>query len=198
MEGNWKVKHMNDKIQLGREEIICLLQDLGDRLLEKGVYAQMYIYGGAVICAEYQLRETTFDIDCIYTDDNIRQQAEIIAKKRNIQQDWLNYAVAEIVFEDMYRQDKPIREVRFGALTISIPTARQLLAMKLFSARLGISNDLDDAYKLAVSLEIKTQYQLRSLLLEYFKKESVIKRNKYEKNVIGRFINTLVERLSKL
>ncbi len=177
-------------IPLNREDIIALLTELGQLLYDNNIQSNFLVYGGAVMCVEYELRYSTFDIDCIFTDERVRSYASIMSSKYNIQRDWLNDAILSIVTEDMRKQDF-IRTYSLGGLRISVPSIRQMLAMKVFSARIDGSNDLLDAYNLARELGINNSRQIREILTEYFKKESIREQNKKYKNKIGRFIREL-------
>ena len=183
-----------NKTPLDKNKILGLLTELGNMLMSNNIQSNMYVYGGTVMCLEYGLRCSTFDVDCIYTNDMTRTFAEGLALKYNIQKDWLNNAIIDIVVNDMCKQEVQ-KTVEIGGLLISIPTPKQMIAMKVYAARLGTSNDLDDAYKLCVMMGIKSSSQIRSVLSEFFKTESIRNRNKVHKNIIGRFIDKLEERL---
>ena len=171
-----------------------LLLELGTRLQDLDKKVDIGVYGGAVICMEYELRQTSFDIDCVYTDMIIDKLVADIAKKYNIQSDWMNSAVRDIVFDDMKYQEM-VKTVQYGGLCISLPSIEQMLAMKLYAARLRTSSDFDDAYSLCKLMGITTGTELRAILTKFFKHESIRLRNKTDGNTIGRFINKLSEAL---
>lgn len=181
---------MSSNRKLNKKDIINLLSELGNMLYEDNILSILYLYGGAVMCCEFELRESTFDVDCIFTDNKVKKYANRLAKKHNIQDNWLNDAILEIVTEDMKKKEV-YKELEFKGLTVVIPTARQMLAMKIFSGRLGISDDLDDAIKLCRELKINNRTQLQNILNEFFKKNSIRDRNKRYNNIIGKFINAL-------
>lgn len=182
------------EIKLDKEYIEELLSELGDRMQRDGVYSVMYIYGGTVMCAAYELRGTTFDVDCIYDNSIVERYAKNIARDYNIQDSWLNSAIRDIVYEDMIKEEV-YDEIQYGNLKVVIPSMRQMLAMKLFSARMGTSEDFDDAWKLSQELGIKTEGQLRNILSEFFRQDSIRDRNKRHSNIIGKFIRNLSEEL---
>jgi len=90
-----------------------MLIELGDTLQARGKIVNIGIYRGAVMCMEYELRITSYDIDCIYSDEIVRTLALDMAKKHNIQTDWLNDAIRDIVSEDMKTQEM-YKVVQFG------------------------------------------------------------------------------------
>ncbi len=182
-------------VLLTRTDTINLLTELGQLLYENNIQSNFFVHGGAVMCVEYELRHSTFDIDCIFTDERVRRYANVLSKKYDIQDDWINDAISSIVTEDMKRQEVS-RTYDVGGLKISVPSIRQMLAMKVFSARLDRSDDLPDAYNLAKELGIRSEYQIREVLTEYFKKESIKEQNKRYKNKIGKSIRELEALLS--
>lgn len=190
------MRNNTEKTPLTKEIINELLIELGNMLEENNIQANFYVYGGAVMCVEYELRYYTFDIDCIFSDENVRRYSKILTKKYKLHEDWLNDAILNIVNTDMKKEEFE-RTVRIGGLNVYVPTIEQMLAMKLFSARMGASKDLEDAYKLARIIGIRNTTQMRNILKTYFKLESIRDRNKKHKNIIGRFMVKLEELLNE-
>jgi len=183
-----------DGIKLTKPIMQQLLTELGMRLQAIDRHAVIGIYGGAVMCMEFECRVSSFDIDCIYdNEDVIPSIAKEISLANKIQGDWLNNAIQSIVLEDMNvdagRNMMTKRE--YAGITALFPSAEQMLAMKIYAARLDGSSDFEDAVALCEILQIANKMQLQSILTKYFKRESIRERNKLNSNVIGRFISRL-------
>jgi hypothetical protein len=176
------------------QELATLLNDLGATLLRNGVTAEIMIYGGAVMCMEYGARASTTDIDYTYDNQYVSRYADEVGKHYGLDKGWINSAVQDIVRGDMIHREVA-KTLYFGALTINIPTPQQMLAMKLYAARMGEDFvDLQDAIFLARHLGITKRIELDGVLKTYFSLDAVRKRNKRYSNVIGRFMGE-VEKL---
>ncbi len=201
-----------DKVELNREKILYLLERLNDKLKEDDKVVMLSMYGGAVMCLGYELRGYTFDVDVIYSDLVLEKYIEKIAEEENIQNDWMNSHILQVIHNKLKKSDN-INKLDYSNLKIVYPNKKQMLAMKLYSARFytskdkrskrqnireGIkSNDFLDAVILAKDLGLKTESQLKEVIGEYFKKEDIRKRNIDESNVIGVFIREVSKELSK-
>lgn len=181
-------------MELGRDEILSLLSELGDALERDNITASIMIYGGAVMCVAYGARLSTTDIDYTYDNRYVEKYAKEIARKYNLSNGWINSAVQDIVSKNKVKEEVADVWV-FGGLTVRIPSPRQMLAMKLFAARLSDSHDLEDALFLARLLGIQNKFQLDSVLKEFFSLESVRRRNLRNKNIVGRFLDEVAKRL---
>jgi Nucleotidyltransferase of unknown function (DUF6036) len=51
---------------LDREFIIKAFRRLGDRLVQRGVVADIYVFGGAAMALAYDARRATRDIDAVF------------------------------------------------------------------------------------------------------------------------------------
>lgn len=177
-------------------EMINRLHELNNRLALKDTCATLYVYGGFVMCFAYELRETTMDIDCIHNNYEVEKIAKDMEKELGLEKGWLNTAVKDIVQGDMYNQQF-INHFKLSNLDIVIPSPEQMLAMKLYSARYG-TEDFNDAVKLALMQNITSRIQLYDILKAYFKEKSIRERNKYNKNIIGRFIEDVEHEIKSI
>lgn len=127
-------------VGLGREDIRALLDDLSEELSARGVRADLFLVGGAAIAVAYDEARSTRDLDAVFLPtDVVREAAAAVAERRGLVPDWLNDAVKGFLpGPDPDAQ----RFYASESLNVDVASARYLLAMKLFSAR--VENDADD------------------------------------------------------
>jgi Nucleotidyltransferase of unknown function (DUF6036) len=125
---------------LGRDDIRALLDDLSAELAARGARADLFLVGGAAIAVAYDEARSTRDLDAVFLPtDVVREAAAAVAERRGLVADWLNDAVKGFLpGPDPDAQ----RFYASASLNVDVASARYLLAMKLFSAR--VENDADD------------------------------------------------------
>lgn len=124
---------------LGRDEIRALLDDLSAELKARGARADVFLVGGAAIAVAYDEARSTRDLDAVFLPTEVvRDAAAAVAERRGLVPDWLNDAVKGFLpgpdpdAQRFYSSD---------SLNVDVASARYLLAMKLFSARVEIDAD---------------------------------------------------------
>ena len=163
---------------MDKEQILSLLRELGDELAKESCIAVISVYGGSAIAMAYCDTRTSNDIDFILNSGDWRifyRIAGNMAKKYNLNDKWISEAVEEIVSIDMKNDFELLNYGQFGGLIIRIASAEQLLAMKIFSARL--EKDSDDAVMLANQINVRSKDGLMKILNKYFKSEAITQRN---------------------
>jgi hypothetical protein len=125
---------------LGRDDIRALLDDLSHELAARGARADLFLVGGAAIAVAYDEARATRDLDAVFLPtDVVRDAAAAVAERRGLAVDWLNDAVKGFL-------PGPDPDARLfyesDSLSVDVASARYLLAMKLFAAR--VENDTDD------------------------------------------------------
>jgi len=125
---------------LGRDDIRVLLDDLSRELAARGARADLFLVGGAAIAVAYDDARSTRDLDAVFLPaDVVREAAAAVAQRRGLVVDWLNDAVKGFLpgpdpdAQPFYASD---------SLNVDVASARYLLAMKLFAAR--VENDAED------------------------------------------------------
>lgn len=178
------------------ENLLMLLKELDDIFKARNKYITLNIYGGFVMCA-YAMRYTTDDIDAVFieSEKEVEEAVKLISRKYNINENWLNSAVKDIIFEDMKVEKLNLFNAGLTNIMINFPSIDQLLAMKMYSARMN--KDLDDAVNLAKRIGITNEMQLDIILKQYFILEKIRERNKTHGNIIGRFRRAVAEKLKK-
>jgi hypothetical protein len=126
-------------------EINKYLSSLGKQLRKIHIDGELIICGGAAMLLEYDSRETTKDIDGIFSPKTeINEIARKIAYENNLSDDWLNDKVKySRSFIKTLRENSEYYKV-YGNLTVYTVNLEQMIAMKLVAFRVGISHDLED------------------------------------------------------
>jgi hypothetical protein len=120
---------------LNRAQITQALRRLGDLALEQSITLEVSLYGGAVFTLVYGSRDVTKDVDAVVRQSEIAQQLALkVAKELSLPDDWLNDNVKQFLAENEAKRQ--LNQADFGkGLSVSVPTAKYLLAMKLRACR---------------------------------------------------------------
>jgi hypothetical protein len=134
-------------IEFDKEAIQDLLHDLDVRLRQRGVAASVYIVGGAAIALRGTRDERrTADVDAMFNEPAVTDEAATMAAERHLPPNWLN-AAAQHWLPPLPAE--AIKPPAAAGLTILIAPEDHLLAMKLVALR---SKDAGDIVALAKSL----------------------------------------------
>ncbi|MCL1883931.1 MAG: DUF6036 family nucleotidyltransferase [Defluviitaleaceae bacterium] len=190
------------KIELTKEDVIQILGCIDEELRNEGLSATAIIYGGcAMMLHGYDTRATT-DIDYIVKDVPLADFSRIIDRVVEKSNPPFKRSLFDITMGVLIAEHFKLNELKelnlFSNLHVSVATVRQLLAMKLFSARMGTEfHDLADALHLAKELGLRSAIELKDTMLDYVEKTSVDKINKDARNpnAIDRFILEVEKRL---
>lgn len=148
-----------------RDYLLELLNELNERLYQKEIIGDIVLYGGAVMCLQYNAREFTQDIDAYLSPKSeIELIVEEIAIEKGISLDWLNDSVTQFISNC----EKVQIFMKLPNLNIYTANPDYLLAMKIQSFRIGISSDEDDIIFLIKELEITTIAEVIEIIEEYF------------------------------
>jgi hypothetical protein len=114
---------------MGRDDLLDLLRDLGGRLQQRGLSADLYVVGGAAIALAFDHRRVTRDIDAAFHPaDTVREEASRLAEQRGLPPDWLSSAA--IAFAPPGRDEDAVA-LDLPGLAVSVASPEHLLAMKL-------------------------------------------------------------------
>jgi hypothetical protein len=133
-------------LTLSREDIIELLTMVGAHLEADEVRGELFVVVGAAMALAYNTRRLTADVDGVFEPKSeIYDAARAVAQDRkDLPVDWLNDAVKSL----LPGADPDARVVlTVPGLTVSVPSPRYLLALKVQAAR--IDRDADDIVALA-------------------------------------------------
>jgi hypothetical protein len=171
-----------------KEDILKYLNILNKKLKKKGIKGQIGLFGGTVMCLAFNARKSTKDIDAIFEPkETIYTFAKQIADENNLSENWLNDSVKGFLSKNI--QMKVFKNM--SHLTIYIPSAEYMLAMKCVSARLTGSKDVDDVIFLLNYLNIKTTEEALEIIKKYFPPDRIPLKTEYF--LIELFQNTKVD-----
>lgn len=156
------------------------LTALGNELKKLKIVGELIICGGAVMLLEYNSRNTTKDIDGIYSPSTeMKELIRKIAHKHELPEDWLNDSVkySKSYIRDLRTNSKFHR--RYGNLVVYKADIEQMIAMKLVAFRLGQSHDLIDLevlmQKYSASMGKITPDVLKNLVIKYYGNLEILK-----------------------
>ena len=141
-----------------------LFEEIGDELDKVELYTTLDVYGGVAIMLSFMSHYSSDDMDIRFSGvsyDVFKQIIDKISKKYpELGPNWVDEGVAVIIRNHM-KQEDIVETYDLGALRIRQPKAEQLLAMKLFAARLEEDkNDLEHAIVLCKDLGVRDRLQL--------------------------------------
>ncbi len=119
-------------VELDAEKMRALLDELDERLRDRGIAASIYLVGGAAMALEYGRESLTPDIDAITSHAAVFEEAGDMATKHGLSDRWLNASAAPWVPpQPDGATERPTRK----GLTVHVAPAQHVLAMKLVSLR---------------------------------------------------------------
>ena len=78
-------------VLLGREELEQAFTELGERLAQRGVVADIFVVGGAAMALAYDSDRVTRDVDAMFVPHGIvREEALAVAERRGLPPWWLD------------------------------------------------------------------------------------------------------------
>lgn len=142
-----------------------LFEEIGEELSNVGLYATMDVYGGVAMMLSFMSQYSSDDMDIRFSGlsyDKFYKIINKISKKYpELGSHWIDEGVSTIIQSNM-KQENLTYTHDFGNLRIRQPSAEQLLAMKIFAARMRVDkNDLDHALVLCKDLNISGRYRTR-------------------------------------
>lgn len=131
---------------LDEHRVRSLLAELGERLLGRGIEAEIYVVGGAAMMLAYDRHRVTRDIDAVSIPQNdVDLEVAAMAKDhRDLPADWLNAKVLPLLPRSI--DADRIEVLGAPGITVNAASPRHMLAMKARSGR--SDRDLDDVWVL--------------------------------------------------
>jgi hypothetical protein len=156
------------------EEIKQYLQELDEELRLKDIKGEVSLFGGAVMVLAFKARIATKDVDAIFfPTSEIRSAAKRIAARHGLPDGWLNDGVKGYVVEHS-------KNVLFHLpnLTVFVPSADYLLAMKALAAR-AETEDEADVITLIRETGLRSAQDVFSIIEKYYPKGQIPPRTQY-------------------
>lgn len=166
-----EVAHMEKYNAIGlmdKQKLLNIFDYLNERLKENQLQLEITVYGGSIMTMVYDNRPATKDIDCVFSEVNLKLLENILENTKfafNLSKDWINEEVKEPL-KLILKEDKETYKV-YSNLKILKPKAEQLLAMKILAARSEPAKDFADSYILCKDLNITTKEELLNVFEEY-------------------------------
>ena len=118
---------------LDREAIANAFRRLGERLVRRGLTADVYVIGGAAMAMAYDARRATRDIDAVFRPHGaVIEEAWAVADELGLPRWWLNDQASAYVARGGDNQAPRVFE--HPGLRVSAASPRHLLAMKVLAA----------------------------------------------------------------
>ena len=148
------------------DAVEALLIELGRRLHERGLVAELYVVGGSAMALAYDGRRVTRDVDALFRPrDEVLAVAAQMAEDEGLPADWLNDAVRTVM--PLEPDDGPADVLEAPGVRVSVASPEYLLAMKCMTTRQS-RGDLDDAAFLAVLTDNADEQKLARVVQRYF------------------------------
>lgn len=154
---------------LDRAAIQEAFRRLGDRLVRRGVVADVYVIGGAAMALAYDGRRSTRDIDAVFKPHGIvLEESRAVANELGLPPWWLNEQASTYVARD----GDPAAPHVFDhpGPRVSAASPEHLLAMKVLAAR---RRDADDISYLVKHLDLSSSADVLVVCERVFPDESV-------------------------
>lgn len=153
-----------DRVQLERA-----FTALGERMVRRGVVADVFVVGGAAMALAYDATRVTRDVDSLFVPHGV-----VLEEARNVAQDlglpawWLNEQASVYISG----KDDPGRRRVFDhpGLRVTAASPRHIFAMKALAAR---TRDVDDLRLLARIIEVDSAETALRICAEFFPDEQV-------------------------
>jgi predicted nucleotidyltransferase len=165
---------MSDDGLLGRAELERAFSALGDRLVRRGVVADLFIVGGAAMALAYDADRVTRDVDATFLPHGIvLEEARNVAEAMGLPPWWLNDQASAYVSN---QDDAGKREVfDHPGIRVMAASPEHVFAMKAFASR---GRDEDDLRALAEIIGISTVETALEICSRFFPDEKIPARSK--------------------
>lgn len=171
--------------KMTKELFLEIMEVLDKKLEENRLKLTLNIYGGTVMMICFDARPATKDVDALFeTSSIIENILSDIAETYGLNKDWINQDVREPL---KYIKQENLKEVfTYKNLKVLAPTAEQMLAMKILSARPEPYSDFKDAEYLIKYLKIEKLEQVLNIFDRYIGRKYLGDRQKMFLNYVGK------------
>ncbi|GHT79999.1 hypothetical protein FACS1894104_5360 [Actinomycetota bacterium] len=154
-------------MDLTRNDILQLLDELIELLIAKSIKGVITIYGGSAVSYYHDERGVTRDIDSIITPSKevLEVAKELSEIHPGLQENWLNMAIVTIM--PPVPDDNPSIYYQDDNLKVQFGSEEYLLAMKAVVPRRS-EQDKYDAALLFNSLGLKSWLEINTMVSKYF------------------------------
>lgn len=142
----------SDGVLMGRAELERAFTRLGERLVHRGVVADIFVVGGAAMALAYDAKRVTRDVDAMFVPHGVvLDEARAVADDLGLPPWWLNEQASVYVSG----KDDPGKRRVFDhpGLRVMAASPEHIFAMKALAAR---ARDVDDLRTLAALSKVAT------------------------------------------
>lgn len=171
--------------KVSKELFLEILEALDKKLGENRLGLTLNLYGGTVMMVCFDARPATKDVDALFeTSPIIDNILADIAETYGLHEGWINQDIKgplkSLKVEDL-------KEIyAFKNLKVLAPSAEQMLAMKILSARPEPYRDFMDAEYLVKHLKIENLEQVMEIFDKYMGRKYLGDRQKMFLNYVGK------------
>jgi len=141
----------------------------GERLVRRGVVADVFVVGGAAMALAYDATRVTRDVDSLFVPHGVvREEARNVAQDLGLPAWWLNEQASVYISG----KDDPGRRRVFDhpGLRVTAASPRHIFAMKALAAR---TRDVDDLRLLAGIIAVDSAETALRICAEFFPDEQI-------------------------
>jgi hypothetical protein len=156
-------------VLLGRVELEQAFTALGERLVRRGVVADVLVVGGAAMALAYDATRVTRDVDSLFKPHGIvLEEARHVAEDLGLPPWWLNEQASVYISG---KEDPSKRRVfDHPGLRVTAASPRHIFAMKALAAR---TRDIDDLRVLAEIIGVESPDAALQICAEFYPEEAV-------------------------
>jgi predicted nucleotidyltransferase len=152
------------------------LHTLNEKLQQKGILADMHLYGGAVMCLAFNARAGTNDIDAVFIPKmEVYHAAQEVAEELDLSPNWLNDGVKGFLSEN----DEVTPFESLSNLRIYAASSEYMFAMKALACRTENENEMQDIKFLLSRMNITTLAQAKEIIYKYYPANRILPKTYY-------------------
>ncbi|KLU62417.1 hypothetical protein CEB3_c12780 [Peptococcaceae bacterium CEB3] len=181
--------------KMSKELFLEILEILDKKLEENRLGLTLNLYGGTVMMVCFDARPATKDVDALFeTSPIIDSILADIAETYGLRRGWINQDIKEPL-KSIKKED--LKEIyKFKNLKVLAPSAEQMLAMKVLSARPEPYKDFNDAEYLIMYLKLETLEEIINIFDKFIGRRYLGDRQKMFLNYVGKDLKMLWEEFS--
>jgi hypothetical protein len=162
-----------DDVLLGRAELERAFTHLGERLVRRGVVADIFVVGGAAMALAYDAARVTRDVDARFLPHGIvLEEARHVANDLGLPPWWLNEQASVYISgkDDLGKR----RVFDHPGLRVMAASPQHIFAMKALAAR---TRDIDDLRLLASVIGVESANQALQICADFYPDEPLSPRS---------------------
>ena len=155
-------------VLLDRAQLERAFTALGDRLMRRGVVADVFIVGGAAMALAYDATRVTRDVDSLFVPHGVvLEEARNVAQELGLPTWWLNEQASVYISG----KDDPGKRRVFDHPGLRVRgSPRHIFAMKALASR---TRDIDDLRLLAEMIGVDSAATAVQICTEFFPDEAI-------------------------